>query len=86
MALAKIGVLVAATGAAHFIVPDVFKQITAPYFPEDTAQWVQRNGATELGLGFALVLKPTRKLGFLGLLGYLGFLGSRIAASRSIVR
>ena len=85
MALAKIGVLVAATGAAHFIVPDVFKQLTAPYFPEDTAQWVQRNGATELGLGLALIVKPTRRLGFLGLLGYLGFLGSRVAA-RSAVR
>jgi uncharacterized membrane protein len=80
MALAKIGVLLAATGAAHFVVPDVFQQITAPYFPEDTADWVQRNGAAELGLGLALILKPTRKLGLIGLLGYLGFLGSRVAA------
>jgi uncharacterized membrane protein len=84
MALAKIGVLVAATGAAHFIVPDVFKQLIAAYFPEDTAQWVQRNGATELGLGLALIVKPTRKLGLIGLLGYLGFLGSRVAARGAV--
>lgn len=71
----KIGFVIAATGAAHFVVPDVFEQITKPLFPNDTAQWVQRNGASESAIGVAMMLPATRTLGTLGLLGYLGWLG-----------
>jgi uncharacterized membrane protein len=78
----KIGLLVAATGAAHFAAPDFFEGLTRTVFPENTREWVQRNGATELALGAALTVPKTRKLGVLGLLGYLGFLGSRVVANR----
>jgi uncharacterized membrane protein len=77
-----LGVLVAAAGAAHFARPDVFEQVTKTAFPDDTAAWVQRNGATEVAIGAALVLKPTRKLGVVGLLGYTGWLVSRFAGKR----
>ncbi|MGI8678878.1 MAG: hypothetical protein ACR2LX_09360 [Jatrophihabitans sp.] len=71
----KVGFLLAASGAAHFVVPDAFAEITKPVFPDDTAAWVQRNGASEAAIGVAMMLRPTRKLGKLGLLGYVGWLG-----------
>jgi uncharacterized membrane protein len=82
LSLRTLGVLVAGTGAAHFARPDVFEQVTKTVFPDDTAEWVKRNGATEVAIGAALVLKPTRKLGVLGLLGYTGWLASRVAGTR----
>ena len=71
----KFGLLLAATGAAHFAAPQAFEEITKVAFPEDTDQWIKRNGATEIAIGTALMVKPTRKLGLLGLLGYGGWLG-----------
>jgi len=77
----KLGFLLAATGVAHFVVPDAFEGITKAAFPKDTAAWVQRNGATEIAIGTALMLKPSRKLGLLGLLGYAGWLGYNAATA-----
>ena len=71
----KIGLVLAATGLAHFAAPEAFVGITRAAFPSDTEEWVKRNGATEAALGLALVLPKTRKLGWLGLLGYVGWLG-----------
>ena len=71
----KIGLGLAATGIAHFVAPDAFVGVTKSAFPNDTEEWVKRNGATETALGAALLLKKTRKLGVLGLLGYVGWLG-----------
>lgn len=71
----KIGFVLAATGAAHFVVPDAFAEITKSAFPNDTADWVQRNGATETAIGVALMVPPTRTLGKLAFVGYLGWLG-----------
>jgi len=79
----KLGFLVAATGAAHFVAPDVFEDVTKMAFPQDTAEWVKRNGATESAIGVAMMLKPTRKLGVLGLLGYVGWLGFNAANAQS---
>lgn len=76
------GLVLAATGVAHFVAPQAFEGITKAAFPDDTAAWIQRNGATETVVGLALATTPTRKLGLLGLLAYLGFLGSRVAANR----
>jgi uncharacterized membrane protein len=80
--LPLLGLLVAATGAAHFAVPETFEQVTKPIFPDDTRQWVLRNGATEVALGLAILPKRTRKFGVLGLLGYTGWLASRVAKTR----
>ncbi len=71
----KVGFLVAAVGAAHFAAPEAFEEVTKRAFPENTKDWVMRNGATETGIGLAMMLKKTRKLGVLGLLGYTGWLG-----------
>lgn len=75
----KVGFLVAAIGAAHFAAPEAFEEVTKVAFPENTKEWVMRNGATEAGIGVAMMLKKTRKLGVLGLLGYTGWLGYNAA-------
>jgi uncharacterized membrane protein len=79
--LSAFGALLAITGAAHFAAPEKFEQISKVAFPDDTRDWVNRNGATEVAIGLALLVKPTRKLGVLALLGYGGWLGSRVAAN-----
>jgi uncharacterized membrane protein len=79
----KIGFLVAAAGVAHFVKPDVFAELTARAFPDDTQDWVMRNGAAETGIGLAMMLKPTRTLGTLALLGYTGWLGYNAANAQS---
>ncbi|MBW8482453.1 hypothetical protein [Actinomadura parmotrematis] len=75
------GIALAATGAAHFAAPQVFEPVSKLAFPEDTGAWIKRNGATELALGVALALTPTRKLGLAGLAAYTAFLGARGAAN-----
>jgi uncharacterized membrane protein len=79
----KVGFLVAATGAAHFAFPEAFEGVTKTAFPKDTSAWVLRNGATETGIGLAMMLPPTRKLGVLALLGYGGWLGYNAANAQS---
>jgi uncharacterized membrane protein len=71
----KIGLLIAATGAAHFAAPEAFEEVTKLAFPNDTKDWVMRNGASEVAIGAAMMLPKTRKLGVLSLLGYTGWLG-----------
>lgn len=71
----RIGLLVAGLGAAHLAAPDAFTEITKVAFPENTKDWVMRNGATETAIGLAMSLNRTRKLGVLALLGYTGWLG-----------
>ena len=71
----KFGFLLASLGAAHLAAPDAFEEVTKVAFPENTKEWVMRNGITETTLGVALMLEKTRKLGVLGLLGYTGWLG-----------
>lgn len=69
------GLGLAATGIAHFIAPDLFRDVTKVAFPDNTDQAIQQNGAIETALGVAFIGKKTRKLGFLGLLAYGGWLG-----------
>ncbi|AHH95284.1 hypothetical protein GCM10010174_57950 [Kutzneria viridogrisea] len=73
------GVLLAGTGVAHFAAPKLFEPVSAIAFPEDTRQWVYRNGATELALGAAITVQRTRKLGLIGLGAYVLWLASRAA-------
>lgn len=77
-----IGLMLAGTGAAHFAAPQLFEPVSKPLFPEDTRQWIYRNGAIELTLGLALTRQKTRKLGVVGLAAYGLWLGSRAAAKR----
>lgn len=79
----KIGFLVAATGVAHLVKPDVFTELTAQAFPDNTTDWVLRNGAAETGIGLAMMLAPTRRLGVLALLGFTGWLGYNAASART---
>lgn len=69
------GLGLAATGIAHFIAPDLFKDMTKVAFPNNTDQAIQQNGAIETAVGLAIAGSKTRKLGFLGLLAYGGWLG-----------
>jgi uncharacterized membrane protein len=71
----KIGFLLTALGAAHLAAPDAFEEVTKLAFPNDTKDWVMRNGASEVAIGAAMMLPKTRKLGVLTLLGYTGWLG-----------
>ena len=73
------GIGLAATGAAHFVVPEAFEGITKLPFPKDTKTWISRNGATELAVGAAITYPKTRKVGLVGLGAYVGWLGSNVA-------
>ncbi|WP_205914000.1 MULTISPECIES: hypothetical protein [Nocardiaceae] len=73
------GIGLAATGAAHFVVPEAFEGITKLPFPKDTRTWISRNGATELAVGVAIAYPKTRKIGLVGLAAYVGWLGVNIA-------
>ncbi|WP_072804316.1 hypothetical protein [Rhodococcoides yunnanense] len=73
------GIGLAATGAAHFVVPEAFEGITKRPFPQDTKTWITRNGATELVVGAAIAHPKTRKFGLVSLGAYVGWLGYNIA-------
>lgn len=69
------GIGLSLTGIAHFVAPDLFKDITRVAFPHNTNQAIQQNGAIETVVGAAIACPRTRRLGFLGLLAYGGWLG-----------
>ena len=79
--LRTVGVLLAGVGASHFVAPDVYEPMTSAVFPEDTREWVYRNGASELAIGLALATgkRPLRRIGLVGLAGYLAWLGGNAA-------
>ncbi|QKW08413.1 hypothetical protein HUT18_20600 [Streptomyces sp. NA04227] len=76
------GVAVAATGAAHFVVPGAFEALTVRLFPTDTRTWIRRNGTTELVLGTAVAVPRTRAFGAVGLAAYAGWLAFRAVKQR----
>ncbi|MFC0039964.1 hypothetical protein [Actinomadura rayongensis] len=73
------GLVLAATGAAHFAAPGAFAPVTRIAFPENTRAWIQRNGATEIALGLALTARRTRRAGLAGTALYAAWLGARTA-------
>ena len=83
LSVGKVGFLLTALGAAHFAAPEAFEEVTRVAFPENTQEWVKRNGATEAAIGAAMMLKPTRKLGVAALLGYTGWLGYNAVNAKS---
>ncbi|GAA2061571.1 hypothetical protein [Williamsia deligens] len=74
-ALTIVGASLAAVGPLHWIKPEAFEALTAAAFPEDTRAWIMRHGAVETGLGIALLVPATRRLGVAGLLAYGAHLG-----------
>ncbi|GAA1550037.1 hypothetical protein GCM10009678_36170 [Actinomadura kijaniata] len=76
------GLLLAATGAAHFVAPKMFESISKAGFPNDTETWIRRNGATELALGLGMTFARTRKAALVGTGVYTAWLGARVAYHR----
>ncbi|MDL4774762.1 MULTISPECIES: hypothetical protein [Thermomonosporaceae] len=76
------GLVLAATGAAHFAAPKAFEPVSRLPFPNDTRAWIKRNGAAELALGLALTADRTRKAGLAGVAAYTLWLGARTAYNR----
>ncbi|CRK56040.1 hypothetical protein [Alloactinosynnema sp. L-07] len=77
-----LGISLALTGAAHFVVPKAFESVSRMAFPEETGRWIKRNGATELAIGLALTADRTRTAGAVGLVAYGAWLGSRLLKNR----
>ncbi|MFZ0833398.1 MAG: hypothetical protein WAM92_09980 [Mycobacterium sp.] len=77
------GLGLAGVGLAHFVKPEVFEDITATAFPDDTEQHLYIDGAAETVLGLALAVPRTRKLGVVGLLGYGGYLAANVLKNRA---
>ena len=75
--LRNAGIVLAVTGLAHLVAPKPFELITKPLFPQDTGDWVQRNGVTELALGAAIAVPQTRKVGLAGFAVYVSWLVRR---------
>lgn len=73
----------AATGVAHFVVPDVFRSITEAAFPDDTDQAIRINGALETAIGTAIALPKTRRIGLAGLGLYGAYLAVNIVKAQS---
>lgn len=74
------GIAFAGSGAAHFVAPKLFIVISRAFFPDNTAKWVQVNGASEFAIGLAIAKRRTRIVGAIGLVAYLIYLGDRVIA------
>jgi uncharacterized membrane protein len=68
------GLVLAGTGVAHFVRPQVFEGITKSAFPRDTDRHLKTNGGIETAIGVGLLVPKTRRLATLGTLGYVGYL------------
>ncbi|MET0701324.1 MAG: hypothetical protein ABWY93_16835 [Mycobacterium sp.] len=73
------GVVLAATGLAHYVKPEAFESITKSAFPRNTRQHTYVNGGLETALGLTLISPKTRKLALIGGIGYVVYLGSNAA-------
>ncbi|MGZ4513634.1 MAG: hypothetical protein ACXVX5_02745 [Mycobacterium sp.] len=78
-----VGLGMAGVGLAHFVKPEVFQDITATAFPDNTEQHLYIDGAAETVLGLALAVPRTRKLGVIGLIGYGGYLAANVLKNRA---
>ena len=77
-----IGIVLAATGLAHFVKPALFEPITAQAFPNNTDRYLQINGSIETALGVGLAVRQTRKLALVGVVGYVAYLVTNAARNR----
>lgn len=76
------GLVLAGTGVAHLVRPDLFEGITKPLFPEDTQKHVYIDGAVETAIGLGLAMRRTRKLAVAGLIGYGAYLAGNAIRNR----
>lgn len=76
------GLVLAATGVSHFVVPQFYESFTKPAFPTNTRQHVYIDGAIETAVGLGFAAQKTRKLAVLGLIGYLIYMGANIVRNR----
>lgn len=76
------GAGLAVTGASHFVVPELFRGITEPAFPDDPEQAMRINGAIETLVGAAIAVPRTRKIGVIGLGVYGAYLAANLALAQ----
>jgi len=76
------GLVLAGTGLAHFVRPQLFESITVAAFPRDTRQHIYINGGIETAIGLGLAAPKTRKLAVLGTVGYVAYLASNVVRNR----
>lgn len=76
------GLVLAATGLAHFVKPTAFQSITESAFPKNTRRHTYVNGGIETALGLGFIAPQTRRLAVAGLLGYGAYLGVSAARNR----
>lgn len=82
MAVRILGLLLAATGLAHFVRPAAFQTLTESAFSGDIRRHTYINGGIETALGVGLVAPKTRKPAVAGLIGYGAYLGAAVARNR----
>lgn len=77
--LARIaGLVLAASGVAHFASPTVFDPMTSQAFPRRTRQHTYIDGGLEAALGLGLLIRPARKFALGGLAAYAAYLGGNV--------
>jgi uncharacterized membrane protein len=76
------GLVLAGTGVAHFVRPQVFEGITKTAFPRDTDRHLKTNGGIETAIGVGLLVPKTRRLATLGTLGYVGYLAVNVVRNQ----
>ena len=77
------GAGLAATGVAHFIVPNAFRGITEPAFGDKTDQALKINGGLETAIGTLIAVPATRRIGLAGLGAYGAYLAVNLVKNRS---
>ncbi|CAN5622819.1 hypothetical protein BH09ACT7_BH09ACT7_43120 [soil metagenome] len=76
------GLVLAATGLAHFASPGAFESITKSAFPRNTRQHIYINGSLETAIGVGLISPKTRTLALIGGAGYLAYTLGNAARNR----
>jgi uncharacterized membrane protein len=76
------GLALAGAGAAHFVKPELFEELTRQAFPQDTRTHLYIDGGIETALGLALASRKTRRLAVIGLLGYGAYLAGNVVRNR----
>ena len=76
------GLGLAGIGAAHFVRPELFDDLTQQAFPRETRKHLYIDGGVETAIGLGLASRKTRKLAVIGLLGYGAYLAGNVVRNR----